>query len=173
MPGLVTAYRKVIKTLPIETCRRFARKTRDYIRAYIDGAVENEIDYLVSTKYKSHRCVFDSDLNKLVLNSGRKLTDLEAAQVQKTQRAQELKVIRKTAMDEYKRRFNLLLRSKERNRKDPMYTATREADLLNATKAVKRLKASHTKKQTLTINNGQLDNIIRLTAAQQAANDEK
>ena len=107
-----------------------------------------------------------------MLNSGRGLTNLEA-QVQKTQRAQELKVIREAAMDDYKRRFNLLLRSKERNRKDPVYTATREADLLNATKAVKRLKASHTKKQTPTSNNGQLDNIIRLTAAQQAANDEK
>ena len=117
--------------------------------------------------------MFDSDLNKLVLNSGRKLTDLEAAQVEKTQRAQELKVIRKTAMDNYKRQFNLLLRSKERNRKDIGYTATQEADLSNATEAIKRLKASHKKKQTPTSNNGHLDNIIRLTAAQQAANDEK
>ena len=128
MPGLVTVYRKVIKTLPIETCRRFARKTRDYIRAYMDGAAENEIDYLVSTKYKSHRCVFDSDLNKLVLNSGRKLIDLEVARAQKTKRAQELKVVR---------------------------------------------KAPHGKKQTPTSNNGHLDNIIRLTAAQQAANGEE
>jgi hypothetical protein len=55
MPGLVSAYKKVIKELSVQTCRRFARKTRDYIRAYIDGVDESCIDKEVSTTYKSHR----------------------------------------------------------------------------------------------------------------------
>jgi hypothetical protein len=59
------------------------------------------------------------------------------------------------------------------NRKDIGYTATQEADLSNAAKAVKRLKAPHGKKQTPTSNNGHIDSIIRLTAAQQAANGEE
>jgi hypothetical protein len=35
MPGLVAAYKKVIPTLTVQTCRRFARKTRDYNYARI------------------------------------------------------------------------------------------------------------------------------------------
>ena len=172
MPGLVSAYRKVIQTLTIETCRRFARKARDYIRAYMDGAEETEIDHLVSTKYKSHRCVFDSDLGKLVLKAGRTLTALEEAQAQKTQRTQELREIRKAAMQEYQHNFNLLLRSKERNRKDSCYTRTRGGDLSNATKAIKRMKCAHDK-PTPESNNEILHNIPRLTAAKQAEKDTK
>lgn len=55
MPGLVVAYKKSIKLLSVQTCRRFARKTRDYMRAYIDGVSEAEVDKAVSTTYKSHR----------------------------------------------------------------------------------------------------------------------
>ena len=55
MPGLVIAYKKVIPTLTVQTCRRFARKTRDYMRAYIDSVDESVIDKEVSTTYKSHR----------------------------------------------------------------------------------------------------------------------
>ena len=55
MPGLVAAYKKVIPTLIVQTCCRFARKARDYMRAYMDGVVEEEVDAMVSTLYKSHR----------------------------------------------------------------------------------------------------------------------
>merc|ERR1712196_233855 len=40
MPGLVSAYKKATPTLSVQTCRRFARKARDYIRACIDGVGE-------------------------------------------------------------------------------------------------------------------------------------
>ena len=55
MPGLVAAYKKVIPSLTVHTCRRFARKARDYIRAYRDKVPDEAIDKLVSTTYKSHR----------------------------------------------------------------------------------------------------------------------
>ena len=55
MPGLVVAYKKVIPTLTVQTCRRFARETSDYMRAYIDKVDEYVIDKEVSTTYKGHR----------------------------------------------------------------------------------------------------------------------
>ena len=39
LPGLVAAYKKVVSTLSVQTCRRFARKARDFIHAYIDGRI--------------------------------------------------------------------------------------------------------------------------------------
>jgi hypothetical protein len=57
MPGLVKAYKTVIQGLTVQTCRRFARKTRDFVRAYLDGIGEDVIDMEVQTTYKSHRCM--------------------------------------------------------------------------------------------------------------------
>lgn len=54
MPGLVKAYKLVIKELDVQTCRRFARSTRDYIRAYISGAGDDGVDQ-EAKMYKSHR----------------------------------------------------------------------------------------------------------------------
>lgn len=55
MPGLVVAYKRIIPSLAVQTCRRFARKTRDYMRAYLDKVDESVIDKGVSTTYKGHR----------------------------------------------------------------------------------------------------------------------
>ena len=88
MPGLTAAYHTVIQLLHVTTCRRFARKARDYMHAYEDGVSTAEIEKAVSTTYKSHRRVFDSTLS-LVLPQHRTLTALEAKWAARTAKRKE------------------------------------------------------------------------------------
>ena len=126
MPGLVAAYKHTIKTLTVQTCRRFARKTRDYIRGYMDGVSEDQIDQVVSTTYKSHRyislyrmtdsnrvCrrVFDSSL-QLVIAAHRTLSALEEFKRRKTATMHARRAFRQDKVRRYKIKMESLIRQR-------------------------------------------------------------
>ena len=63
--------------------------------------------------------VFDSSVGAHVRPSYRELTELELKRTAKTRRAKELKVVRQAAFQDYRKKFESLLRAKERLTKLP------------------------------------------------------
>lgn len=58
--------------------------------------------------------MFDSSVGAFVHPSHRELTALELRNIAKTRRAQELKVVRQAAFKDYNKKFESVLRAKER-----------------------------------------------------------
>ena len=144
MAGVIAGYRAVIPELEVTTCRAFARKARDFMRAYQDGVGIDTLDKSVSTTYKSHRKVFDSS-GRLVASKERALTALE----KKWQAREEVRARNRVAAEarrkaaEYGAKSTARKRSRA-DRSDPSGEKRRREDekVVSAVLVVKRPKRS-------------------------------